>query len=280
MSRVYFHSPSGTTEILGSERAYMSGVIEDITCGFVASDIRYEHGRQRYVDLLPADSYLRRMNGDGDSFWQNSFLTAWRVGMSLSYKGLMLDTFTLSLNTAVLVGDAPIRLLARIHAQCEIHGYILGPDRSEIADVIDAGLERSIYRRDSGLEELATFLRSSDSEPVVTSYSVTEGFPNCLVGDWMPPWPEGVKSWDELPEDVQQTRTDRSEAWYDLSKEEQWKISYAGVEDTPNLRPISVASLGEKFGHNLSVFDLAAPDWEQRLQRLTADDSVLEDATL
>ncbi|GAA4304598.1 hypothetical protein GCM10023178_11830 [Actinomadura luteofluorescens] len=32
-----------------------------------------------------------------------------------------------------------MRFLARLHAQCELHGYVEGPNRAWLADVIDQG---------------------------------------------------------------------------------------------------------------------------------------------
>jgi transposase len=39
MSRVYFHSPSGTAEILGSERAWLGSLVSDLSIGLSYRDI-------------------------------------------------------------------------------------------------------------------------------------------------------------------------------------------------------------------------------------------------
>lgn len=88
----------------------------------------------------------------------------------------------ISLNTAIAVGNDALRLGARLHGQCEIHCYVEGPNRAWLAGIIEAGRESGFYRESMGWESVCGLLRRRDDSPVVTSYSVTEQFPEFRGG--------------------------------------------------------------------------------------------------
>lgn len=284
MSRVYFHSPSGTAELRGSERAWLGGLVSDLALGML--DLRDIRHIDRLRELLHPDHYLHAypMNpgpGHGPS-WANSYATAFHIGWDdrtplMQYAGKPISTFSLVLNTAALLGNDAIKLAARIHGQCEIHAWVDGPNRSWLAGIMQAGLDAGIYRKgfwfndgpdgprkwsDQGWGDVIALLQSRDDEPVVMSYSVCGGFPDYDIGDWMDRRPDGV---DE---------DEHSEAWYDLDDAEKWRISMAGLRasgDGLELRPDDWGSF--RFTHELSVLDLFADDWEERLQRAVGVES-------
>lgn len=291
MSRVYFHSPTRTAELRGSERAWLGGLVSDIAEG--ALSLRDPARADRLRALIHPDHYLAKQptNGPGRADgWATSYAllfgSSWDEDRTplIQYNGKPVRTFSLALNTAALLGSDQIKLAARLHGQCEIHAWVDGPNRAWLADIMQAGLDSGVYRRrlqypaapdydrseptwvPQGWEDVIALLRERDDEPVVTSYSVTDSFPTSSVGDWMPPWPEGREEhWDALTEEQQQARSDRSDAWYDLDAAEQWRISMDGLRSSGGLEMKPDDWETFRFTHQLTVLDLFAPDWEERL---------------
>jgi hypothetical protein len=207
MSRIYFHSPSGTAEVSGAERAHCGVTCGDIAVALLA--VKFHDDPIR--NLLPANSHL--LHGE---FNVRSFETWFRVGdgaLALP-GGQAVDLFTVALNTVSVIGDDVLRFMARVHGQCEIHGYIEGPSRAWFADLIERGREEKLLRAQMGWESVVTLLRQRDDEAVVTSYSVCQQFPNGDVTGW---------------------RDDRDgEGWYDLPKAEQWARALAAIRESGN----------------------------------------------
>lgn len=258
MSRLYFHSQSDeVAELRGSERAHASFVVNQIAVGLLNIDGFQREDQLR--DWLPQSHYLKH---ERSGRFAQSYATAFFVGgdESLIVKnGKSINTWELALNTALAIGNDTVRFMARLHAQCEIHGYIEGSNRAWIASIIDTGLKSGLYRTNQGWDAVTTALRARDTEPMVMSYSVTNSFPNSEVGDWLPEWPEGVEhSWSALTPDQQTEREIRSEAWYELPRNEQWERSlrtlraqsHRGLELKPD------DWIDYRFGHNLTVWDL------------------------
>lgn len=243
MSRVYFHTEHERVELLGTERAHMGSLVTDLAVGLVPWQ------SDRLEPHLTPDSPLRHWL-DGDKVqvlprWISTYLS---VGDEPSFRdqdGQPLESLSLALNTALVVGSDPVCLLARLHAQCEIHCYVEGPNRGWMAGVIDQGQESGVMRGGAGWPEVATLLRSADDGPVVCSFTVTESFPNPTVADWSPP-----SSGDDEDDDF--------DAWYDLPRSEQWSLGIAGLRSTPSshlleLRPDTLCA---PFGHGRSLIDV------------------------
>lgn len=249
MSRVYFHTPSGTAELLGSERAWMGQYVENIASGLVPSAT---FDQRRLIDLLPSDHYLRTHDADSP-FWEQWYSTAWRVGGDvIEWRGQQISTWEMSLNTAMAVGNDATRMLARLHAQCEIHAWITGVDRRWFAKFIDQGLAVGVCRRGAGWESVVELLRSRNDEPVVTSYSVCDSFPNSYISDWQP-----ANDSDEA-----------IDAWYELPKAERWRLSMPALKRQKGglrMQPDGWDTM--RFGHKLSLLDLLAGDWADRFDR-------------
>lgn len=273
MSRVYFQSPSGDAALLGSERAWAGSLVSDLSTGLVSPFVGDQVDRM--LELVPAGHYLHAVDRNTPGWlprWLSSFHTAWRVDLRLHWDGHDFDAWTVGLNTALVVGNDPIRFLARLHAQCEIHTWVDGPHRAWLAGIIAAGRELGFYRPDAGWEAVVELLRSRDDEPVVLSYSVTDTFPNSGSSDYMPPWPEGVpEQWDALTDAQKQERRDASEAWYGLDYDERWASGMRWLREQSGLQMTPEDWPTFRFGHELSAFDLIAPDRDARLARAFAD---------
>jgi hypothetical protein len=246
MSRVYFTTRhEGTVELLGCERAWMGLLCSELAAGVVPD------WPERLEPRLTPDAPLRHWFEDGKlqvlRRWIRTYLGAGDdTAQFTDDDGTPLDTFSLVLNTALALGSNPVAVMARLHAQCEIHCYVEGEDRAWLADVIDRGLHDGVMRPGMGWDNVTELLRSIRgdwTDPVVTHYSVTAGFPNAHVADWEPP--------AGLDPDA------AVDAWYDLPDNEQWELALNGLRSRPGRRlRLSPESLRARFEHEKSFFDL------------------------
>lgn len=174
MSRIYFHSQDGTAEVRGSERAHAG-----VTCANLALVMLHldPFRTDRILQFIAPSHYLHKSSLDRA---MKSFETCFAIG-ELTFNlpdGTTADAFTVGLDTCLTVGSDVVKFMARLHGQCEIHGYVEGPNRRWLADIVDQGLDDGLLRRESGWESVVKLLLSADDKPVVTSYSVCDGFPN------------------------------------------------------------------------------------------------------
>lgn len=235
MSRIYFHSPSRETEVMGSERAMMGHYVSELfLMALGVSDYDYPNDPHVLRNILEPSHYAAKETGRQ---FASMLSVALRVGMDsriLVVDGEAVNVFAASLNTAIVMGSDPIILSARLHGQCEIHTYVEGANRAWLAGIIERGLASGIFRSDSGWESVIEHLRERDDEPVVTSYSVCEQFPNAGAAGWKPDKvnEEGDGDWD---------------AYYDLPSEEQWRMGMEAlraklfIEMTPDKWAVSIA---------------------------------------
>jgi hypothetical protein len=267
MSRVYFHSPSGDAELLGSERAHLSLLAKATAMGRVASS------PLRFRSLLPSDHYLTRLQSDQPEAWAGWYETALKThSAAIEYRGQPIESFALLLNTALESGDDALVLAARIDGQCEIHGWVDGPNRGWLADKVQAAVDSGVFRRGflvqgspggkpvwsvQGWDGVIALLRSRDDEPVVMSYSVCDGFPNPVVA--------GVAR--AIEDDLDGECEGEGEAFYESPRSEQWAACMAELRTGVNgleFRPDNWEEF--RFVHRLSMLDLMADDWEERVR--------------
>src|SRR5262249_15916376 len=116
-------------------------------------------------------------------------------------------------------------------------------------------------------------------EPVVTSYSVCESFPNSGVANWSPPpMPEGWKPefWeeDEWAAECAEYRSEYYEEnahdlWYEVPAEEQWRQAMEGLRADAasglEMKPDNWQTF--RFRHELTFMDMHAVDRDVRLDR-------------
>lgn len=244
MSSIAFHSPSETIRVSGRERASMS-----ILC---ANMLKAQLGSMKYEEkallrsIFAPGHYMQSIIDDMD---RGKFGSGLEFGdrldtfLSLGDHGLyadgnLYDLFSLQLNSALSWGNRAVQMATKLHGQCEIHAWCEGNNRAWLADIIAEGLECGVFRAAvagySSWEQIITFLRANDQEPVVTSYSVCESFPGPHCA------PEGMEMGD-----------DAWEAWEQLSEGEQWRLGMDHVRAEPSLE-ISPDRLGRRFGHSLS----------------------------
>lgn len=238
MSRIYFHSEHDTAELRGSERAYMGVLCNDLMLGTLG-DLYY--AKEWLIPLMPPGHYALT-----DHRGPESGLSLFLRGMdsALIVDGKRVETWLVSLNTAWVLGGDPLRLLARLHGQCEIHCWVEGVNRKWLASIMREGRKSGLCREDQGWEAVADLLESRDDCPVVCSYSVCEQFPNygCLPDD------HPLK-----------TREDeaRHDDFYELPPAEAWQACMAGLRAQGSgleLRPDKWADF--RFGTGHSAFTL------------------------
>lgn len=263
MSTVYFHFGEGETlGLRGMERAAMDFHVRNIAIGVtrlttVMSESWDDRDAQqhfgRYLGIESEDD--PRVKGLAQSIALN--LGGVLDRPLFSWKGKEISTWSLGLNTALAVGSDPIRLCAKIHATCEIHGFFEGKDRDWFAGLIEEGLEERVFRKgfensqgermSMGWTELTEQLRKSDEHPVVMSFSVTDGFPD-PPEDWRPEF-TGDERWGQ---------------WAELDSHERFYLALAEIRKDEHQKPIGPETLRKyRFAHDLSMLDLMANDIEK-----------------
>lgn len=245
MSRIYFHSEDGTAGLRGSERAHMGWLCGRLFLASIGSIWDTKEDPSWLRKYVPPDHYALNPRLD----FKNSIDTWLSVGQGdLIIEGQAVSVFSLALNTACMMGNNAIKLCARLHGQCEIHSYVEGPNRAWLADMIEVGRKQNIFRSDMGWEAIVELLRSSDAKPVVTSYSVTEQFPNADVAVAGGLW--------ELTEEERETGDwDR---WYDLPREEQWRLAMTALRAKEGWLELKPEGWQEYyFDEGITGFDLS-----------------------
>ena len=180
--------------------------------------------------------------------WMDAFRTTLSHGdiELLAYQGQLVPSFDLQLNTVLAVGNDPLCLFAKLHAQCEIYAWVEGEHRSWMADVIEQGQQCGLYRSGAGWDDVVKLLRLSSNGSVVTSYSVTDSFPNSYVANWQAPAGE-----DGEPDD---------DAWYELPDGERWDLAMSGLRASRDVPPLTPGRLRAKFGQRLTLIDIFAQE--------------------
>ena len=253
MSRITFESKERSVDVRGSERFHAGYAIESINKAFL--DI--SGNRALLIKAIPAFHHLRTMDINSPQWASNFEASFYHGSLNLEVDDKKINGFHLSLNTASVIGDDAVKMLARIHAQCEIHGFVSGQNRAWMADIIAKG-PVEVFRPDSGWTEVVELLRESDDGPVVMSYSVTDDFLSTIGYEWVSETfskqdvedeesvnENGYTAWDQIQED-----------WYDLDLETKWNYaqkwlnanSSKGLEITPEAWPITFGPNGMTAG--------------------------------
>lgn len=201
MSRVYFHAKDKEAALYGSERAYAAGVVGDLfeVATGLNSSYRAEETARLFLPLVPQGHYLRSMPGDQFVQSLKSCLSIDSFGMledpDIEVDGVACSLFSIKLNTALALGGDAVKLLARIHSQCELHGWVSEENAPWLAEIIEQGLEHGILRSDQGWDSVVELLKNPGSD-VVMSYSVCDSFPHPRLLDA----PEGLEEEVEGPD--------------------------------------------------------------------------------
>lgn len=230
MGRIYFHTQTETVQISGAERAH-AGIVTDALGYSVLEAVCDKQHLAALVDMGPADRHLSLAIRNAER-------------PLLVHDGVPITAWPLLLNTALAVGSDAMKFLTRLHAQCEIHGWIAGEDRDWLAEIIGDGLDTGILRREMGWESLLDMLPRSYKQPVVMSYSTEPSFPNHQHSTWESSPDIGI---DEA-----------EEQWAELSTEDQWEYGMDWLgRNQDRLLQLSPQNWSEvRLGHGLTAFDM------------------------
>lgn len=204
MSRIYWHTQDGDeVEVAGVERHYAAVVMRDL-CLAVIPDNLFGAFKSHLEHPV-----ARHFGSTWRPVWPHQYAYSIAVhlerpGLStepcaITCQGTRIDGFSLLANTALRLGSDPVRLLARLHASCEIHTWVDGPNRKWLGEIIRRGRRDRILRDQVGWEEVVKLLESADDSPVVTSFSVCEQFPNRSAAGWTPPAGQDPDGWYQIP---------------------------------------------------------------------------------
>lgn len=253
MSGITFESKSRSVSVRGSERFYAGYVTGHLTSVFL--DIG--SNKELLVKAIPAFHHLRTMDINSPQ-WDSSFEASFYHGsLNLEVGGKKINGFHLSLNTASAIGDDAVKMLARIHAQCEIHGFVAGNNRAWMADILAKG-SVEVFRPDSGWAEVVELLRESDDGPVVMSYSITDDFLSTASVEWVSDRfsEQDIEDPDAFNENGYTAWQQAEEDWYDLDRKTKWDYAQKwlnanaskGLEITPEAWPITFGPNGMTAG--------------------------------
>lgn len=239
MSYISFQTPDRIIYLRGAERFHMRMMCVDMLSSAIGwKSYGDEHPLKPYI---PADNYVHHSPSrfaENADLWMRGY-----DGCFVTPDGEYINTFDLALNTAYVMGSDPVKLAARLHGQCELHCYVENKNKLWLAEIIRKGLKLGIFREGMRWDEVIDLLLTDDGHPVITSYSVTPGFPDRRVTNWEPTPDE-----DEGDAD----------SWYALPKDEQWSMAMAG------LRAISLLELKPDnwddytFTHGVNGYQLMA----------------------
>lgn len=193
--------------------------------------------------------------------------------------GQYIDTREVILNTALVSGSDPVRLLVRLDGGGGRNLYVEGPNRNWLATVVEEGLDSGVLQRfrgqgdeESGWAELGAFLRSRDDEPVVVSRGEgDDAFPNAPFGAPFVPLSVARSStvgWAPTPgvrpdwpgEEEALWLQWKAAVWERLSLADQWAYALRGLRQFESheleLRPESWRTY--RFGDGYNAFQLLA----------------------
>lgn len=208
MSSIRFDTGVRSTRLSGAERAWMSNVINDLALAAIGP---IWNTGDWVSHLLPPVHYLRdpSIRDFEDSF--RTWVRASGRGMVHPETRVEVDPFAVVLNTALAIGGDVVRLMARIHSQCEIHGFIPADDCEFMAALITKGRKSGLLRAEMGWQGVAELLKTAatDGKPVVMSYSVTDTFPG-WNGE-----KDAPNGWDESLAALDKSLALKSDGWGD-----------------------------------------------------------------
>lgn len=262
MSCIYFHSQTSESTLRGAERAHLGMLAADTATAL----LNVWHQSDRLRSFIAPNHYMTQQDTSPPHFahWVQAYETAFRIdsGELIMWRGHHIDSFTIYLNTALLIGNDQLKLAARLHGQCEIYCYVEGPNRAWLADIMQHGRNTGLYRPDMKWEDVIEHLRERDDEPVVCSYSVTDSFcsPWTVLDDDKPD--VTVKGGEDT--------TDALYEWWDtLDQTTRWALAMKWLRTHPamELTPHRWQYPDYYFEPQITAVDLIAPDYAERLNK-------------
>lgn len=243
MSYIAFHSKHhDTAHVRGSERAHMQIMMADMAAAVIPRGLGPVHP---FVNLIPArdqDRWAPQLSEGRHATWIPIYFSA-HSDTKLRFNGKEHETFETVLNTILAMNSDVMSFMAKVWGNCESHGWFPAEDHTFFADIINEGLINHILRPNKGWDKVLEMFNAGLEDPIVMSYSVTDGFPNAeLAGhDY-----EGDEAW-----------------WESTTEEEQWDVCMAALMEKP-YEDISAETLnGRWFLDAATLWDaMGSPEWK------------------
>lgn len=182
--------------------------------------------REPLVSLLPEGHYLAQSE-ETNAQWAVHFNNAMNCGeLIFNIDGSKVHTGDVILNTALLIGNDALKLMAIIDGQCEINAFVRGKNRTWMADIIEN--DRSgVFHAGNGWEDVISLLRESDEGAVFMSYTVTDSIDAKVFDDWFHSTIEerglDADSW-EVTDALQ-------DEWLELGVDKRWELCEAWADE-------------------------------------------------
>jgi hypothetical protein len=235
MSRIEFMTRTELAEVWGGERMVFDG----ITTYMVENRIKNKLSTPKQIKKLIKEypEYIKKVldsYGDDEElseFDQRTLMLHLKLSFSdnppLIYDEVVdeyVPGWCFALNEAMRLGSDAVKFMARIHGQSECHTYVKKENYLWLRDIIQKGLDDKIITDDirgneKGWKRVIKLLETSKEDVIVTSYTVTDGFPD--------PYWVGVKS----DEERDAFKKKPFEEQFDLCLPELYKIN--GLEMKP-----------------------------------------------
>lgn len=233
MSSITFQSITGEAQVGGRERAHAKCIIANMFEGMLNiggltrfnmtnKNKRAALARLAGLDINHDENFRDRMSLERIMFWLNPIFTE----SPRKLNDWEYVPWHVELNTALTYGSDVIAFITRLHAQCEIHGYVSEEDRPWLASLIEKGLEQGTLREETqgygnGWRDVIALLLNGDGGPVVSQYSVCNGFHGSAGGGILRK-NASEKTWEK---------------WYDKEKSEWWPLAVEWLTDGADKGP-------------------------------------------
>lgn len=242
MSYIAFHSKHHLdVHVRGSERFYMQNVMTDMAAAILPHGVGRPHPFSRLIPDTDRD-WRTLLAGNNADRWVSTYLSS-HADTKLFFNGELHETTETVLNTILALDSDVLSLMCKIWGNCESHGWFPPENHNWFADVMRQGLDRHILRSDAGWEKVIKMFEADLSDPIVMSYSVTDGFPNAELAG---------KSYEE-----------EEEWWETTSEAEQWDVCMAALKEKPYEKISSETLNGMWFRDAATLWDaMESPEWK------------------
>ena len=185
MSYISFQNKGQMVKVSGRERAWFRCLVDNLCTSILDLALGDPNNYSAIkAALAPKHDWIDAHNP------KCSFAEQIKMALRIAlvdqgvWHGEPLDLFNLKLNTTLVLGGGVLKLAARIHGQCEVHGFIRAENGPWAARIIRQGLKTYIFRQDNaGYDEwkaVADLLEHTKGT-VVMDYSVTDSFPGGVL---------------------------------------------------------------------------------------------------
>jgi len=178
------------------------------------------------LQLLPKNHYLVESKVT-NIIWAEHFRAAMEYGdLRLNINGKSVHAGDVILNTALLIGNDALKLMAIIDGQCEINAFVRGKNRAWMADIIEND-KSGVFRAGNGWEDVVGLLRESDEGTVFMSYTVTDSIDGKVFSDWF----HSTIEERGLDADSGEVTNALQDEWEELSADKRWELCEAWADE-------------------------------------------------